>query len=104
MGWLLVMLAAVSEIIGVVGLKMYSQTKSLRNGAIYMGGFGASFGFLYTSFQYLQLSVAYAVWIGIGTAGAVLLSMFLFGESKSKSRLISVALIVIGVTGLKAMS
>ncbi|PMY00853.1 QacE family quaternary ammonium compound efflux SMR transporter, partial [Pseudomonas sp. MPR-R5A] len=28
MGWLLVMLAAVSEIIGVVGLKMYSQTKS----------------------------------------------------------------------------
>ncbi|PMY00299.1 QacE family quaternary ammonium compound efflux SMR transporter, partial [Pseudomonas sp. MPR-R5A] len=34
----------------------------------------------------------------------VLLSMFLFGESKSKSRLISVALIVIGVTGLKAMS
>lgn len=42
--------------------------------------------------------------IGIGTAGAVLLNMFLFGESKSKARIISVALIVCGVTGLKALS
>ena len=52
----------------------------------------------------LQVSVAYAVWIGIGTAGAVLLNMFLFGESKSKARIISVFLIVCGVTGLKALS
>lgn len=104
MGWLFVFCAALSEIIGVLGLKMYSQKKTIRNGIIYLGGFGASFAFLYTSFNYLQLSVAYAVWIGIGTAGAVLLNMVLFGESKNKLRIASVALIVIGVTGLKAIS
>ncbi|MED3572575.1 DMT family transporter [Cytobacillus praedii] len=104
MGWLFVICAAVSEIIGVIGLKLYSQKKSIKNGMIYLGGFGASFAFLYTSFNYLQLSIAYAVWIGIGTAGAVLLNMVLFGESKSKLRIASVGLIVIGVTGLKALS
>lgn len=104
MGWIFVFLAAISEIIGVIGLKMYSEKKTLRNGAMYLGGFGLSFALLYTSFQYLQVSVAYSVWIGIGTAGAVLINMFFFGESKSTARIVSVAAIVVGVTGLKALS
>ncbi|MBP2242736.1 paired small multidrug resistance pump [Cytobacillus eiseniae] len=104
MGWMFVLLAALSEMIGVFGLKLYSQRKSIKHGVIYLGGFGASFAFLYASFHYLQISIAYSVWIGIGTAGAVLLNMVFFGESKNKLRLASVALIVIGVTGLKALS
>lgn len=104
MGWLFVILAAISEIVGVVGLKMFSQKKTLKSGAIYGVGFGASFIFLYISFMYLQLSVAYAVWIGIGTAGAVLINMLFFGESRSIGRIVSVVLIVIGVVGLKALS
>lgn len=104
MGWVFVFLAAACEMVGVVGLKKYSQLKTFLTGFLYLGGFGASFGLLYLAFHYLQVSVAYAVWTGIGTAGAVLLNMFFFGESKSVSRIISVVLIVIGVTGLKALS
>src|SRR6185437_3114707 len=104
MGWIYVSLAAISEIIGVVGLKKYSQKKTAGSGLLYAGGFGASFAFLYMSFKYLQVSIAYAVWIGIGTAGAVLINMFFFGESKSTGRMVSVLLIVIGVVGLKALS
>lgn len=104
MGWVFVLFAASSEIAGAIGLKLYSQQKTIRNGILYIGGFGASFAFLYASFDYLQVSTAYSVWVGIGTAGAVLLNMLLFGESKSMGRLMSVALIVIGVVGLKALS
>ncbi|WP_019420011.1 DMT family transporter [Paenibacillus sp. OSY-SE] len=68
------------------------------------GGFGSSFAFLYAALNYLQLSVAYAVWIGIGTAGAVLVNMIFFNESKSIGRIISLIIIVVGVTGLKAVS
>jgi paired small multidrug resistance pump len=103
-GWIFVFLAAASEVLGAAGLKMYSQRKNLRNGTLYIGGFGASFVFLYTSFHYLQVSIAYAVWVGIGTAGAVLINMLLFGESKNLGRIISVILIIIGVVGLKALS
>ncbi|MBK3493925.1 multidrug efflux SMR transporter [Viridibacillus sp. YIM B01967] len=104
MGWIFVFFAAMSEIVGVIGLKLYSQNKTIRNMLLYVGGFGLSFALLYTSFNYLQLSIAYAVWIGIGTVGAVLINMILFGESKSVARVISIIAIVIGVAGLKAIS
>ena len=104
MGWVLIILAALSEIIGVVGLRFYSQYKTLRNLMLYIGGFGVSFALLYASFNYLQLSIAYVVWVGIGTVGAVLVNIIFFGESKNLSRIISIIAIIIGVAGLKAVS
>lgn len=104
MGWFLVMLAAAAEFIGVIGLNKYNENKTLKNILLFGGGFGSAFAFLYMSFNYLQVSTAYAVWIGIGTAGAVLINMLFFGESRSKGRIASVVLIVIGVVGLKAIS
>ncbi|MGN7386990.1 DMT family transporter [Sporosarcina sp. SAFN-015] len=104
MGWLFVSIAAISEFVGVVGLNKYSEQKSFANALLFGGGFGAAFAFLYMSFNYLQVSTAYAVWIGIGTAGAVLINMLFFGESKSKGRIASLLLIIIGVIGLKALS
>lgn len=104
MGWIYIVLAAMSEIIGVVGLRFYSQNKTIRNLLIYIGGFGLSFALLYASFNYLQLSIAYVVWVGIGTVGAVLVNMIFFGESKNLTRIISIIAIIIGVAGLKAVS
>lgn len=104
MGWLFIFFAAITEISGVIGLKMFSQKKTLKSGLLYGTGFALSFVFLYFAFQYLQVSVVYAVWIGIGTAGAVLVNMMFFGESRSQGRLVSVMLIIIGVVGLKAIA
>ncbi|MBL4951499.1 multidrug efflux SMR transporter [Neobacillus sp. OS1-32] len=104
MGWLFVLLAAACEVTGAAGLKLYSQQKTIRNGLLYIGGFAASLAFLYISFHFLQLSIAYSVWVGIGTAGAVLINMYLFGESKNIGRIISVGLIIIGVIGLRIYS
>ncbi|MBS5911717.1 MAG: SMR family transporter, partial [Paenibacillus macerans] len=83
MGWLFVLIAALFELTGVIGLKKFSQKKSMLNLLMFFGGFGGSFAFLYASFNYLQVSIAYAVWIGIGTSAAVLVNMIFFGESKS---------------------
>lgn len=104
MGWVFIILAALSEIIGVIGLRFYSQHKTIRNFILYIGGFGVSFALLYASFNYLQLSTAYVVWVGIGTVGAVLVNIIFFGESKNLSRIISILGIIIGVVGLKAVS
>lgn len=104
MGWLYVFLAAASELVGVVGLTKFSKKRSVFSAILYLGGFGASFIFLYFAFNFLQVSTAYAVWTGVGTAGAVLMNMAFFGESRSKGRIASVILIIIGVVGLKALS
>ncbi|WP_342428940.1 SMR family transporter [Paenibacillus sp. FSL L8-0158] len=104
MGWLFVFIAALFELIGVIGLKKFSLRKSFLNLLMFFGGFGGSFVFLYASFNYLQVSIAYAVWIGIGTSAAVLVNMIFFNESKSIERIISLMIIVVGVVGLKAVS
>ncbi|GAA0433359.1 MAG: DMT family transporter [Bacillota bacterium] len=104
MGWLFIASASVFEMLGVLGLRLYSQQKTIRNGLLYIGGLGGSFIFLYASFSYLLVSVAYSVFIGIGTAGAVLMNMIFFGESTNKYRIASLIAIIIGVTGLKALS
>ncbi|KGR79066.1 DMT family transporter [Ureibacillus manganicus] len=104
MGWLLVTFAAISEFVAVIGLKKYSMQKSLINFVLYAGGFGLALLCLYLSFNFLQVSTAYAVWIGVGTAGAVIINMIYFGESRSIGRICSVGLIIIGVVGLKAIT
>lgn len=104
MGWLFVGFAATSEMVGVYGLSKFARHKNMINWVLYYGGLTLSLFFLYLSFQHLLVSVAYTVFTGVGTAGAVILNMIAFGESKNMFRIISLALIIIGVTGLKAIS
>ncbi|AMM88200.1 multidrug resistance protein SMR [Bacillus pumilus] len=101
MGWFFVMLASACEIGGTIGLNMFSKKKQLTTGILFVGGFALSFLFLYASFSSVQVSVAYTVWIGLGTAGSVLFNMILFKEPKNMIRILSLLLIVIGVVGLK---
>jgi paired small multidrug resistance pump len=104
MGWFIVFMASAFEIVGVLGLKKFSIKKNALNALMYIGGFVFSFILLYQSFKYLQPSLAYAVWTGIGTAGAILISMIFFKESKSVGRILGVVIIIFGVMGLKFVS
>ncbi|HZS80131.1 MAG TPA: SMR family transporter, partial [Herbaspirillum sp.] len=52
----------------------------------------------------LPLSTAYAIWTGIGAAGAVILGIVLFHEPASLARLACLALIIVGIIGLKIVS
>lgn len=103
-GWIYIFLAAAFEIFGVAGLKQFTQKKSFKYLLWFVAGFAVSFMLLYLSFGYINVSTAYAVWIGTGTAGAVAINMMFFGESKNFARIISLMLIIAGVTGLKLVS
>ena len=46
------------------------------------------------------MSLAYAIWAGIGTALIALISYLYFNEPMSTIKLISLALIALGVIGL----
>src|SRR5699024_10115537 len=104
MGWIYVFLAAILELVGVIGLNGFSQKKSVKNFILVFVRFGGAFVSLYKAFIYLPVIIAYAVWIGIGTAAAFIVNMVFYGESKSCGRVVSLVIIIIGVVGLKAVS
>lgn len=52
----------------------------------------------------LPLGLAYAVWTGLGTIFTVTFGIFVFKESKSPAKLFFLALILVGVVGLRVVS
>ena len=63
-----------------------------------------SLGLLGIAMKSLPLGTAYAVWVGVGAVGTALLGIVLFGEAANLGRLLSLALILGGIIGLKLSS
>ena len=49
----------------------------------------------------MEVSVAYAIWAGCGTALIAIIGMFWFDEPKSLIKIVSIAFIIIGILGLE---
>ena len=64
----------------------------------------ASLGFLSLALRYLSMGVAYAVWTGIGAVGTVIVGVAFLGEARYLPKLACVALIAIGILGLRLSS
>jgi quaternary ammonium compound-resistance protein SugE len=52
----------------------------------------------------LPIGTAYAVWVGVGAAGAVLVGIALLGEPASPGRMFFLALLLVAIVGLKVTS
>jgi len=102
--WLSLFVAGLFEIFWAVGLKMTEGFSKLIPIVITVAGMIASFFFLSIALKKLPLSVAYAVWTGIGTAGTVLFGIFYFHEPTNIAHLICVAMIICGIIGLRLLS
>ena len=59
-----------------------------------------SFGLLTVALRELDVGPAYAVWTGIGAAGAATVGMIWLGEPVSVAKLVSICLVLAGVIGL----
>lgn len=63
-------------------------------------GYGLSFYFLGITLKTIPLSLAYAIWSGVGTALTTLISVILWGEALSTLKVIGIVLIISGVIAL----
>lgn len=101
MAWVLLFLAGLLEVAWAVGLKYTDGfTRPWPTAATLVAMIG-SVVLLALAVRTLPLGTAYAVWTGIGTAGAVLLGIVLFHEPATLARLFFAGLIVAGIAGLK---
>src|SRR4030095_1395547 len=101
MSWLYLIVAGLLEVAWAVTIKSTEGFTRLGPTLLSLGLMGGSFYLLGLAMRDLPTSTGYAVWVGIGAAGTALLGMFFMGESRNALRLISLALIVLGVIGLR---
>lgn len=99
--WLLVVLAAVFEVMWVAGLKYADQ---LWEWALTVIAIMISFAVLIYSGKRLPTSTVYAVFVGLGTAGTVMVEMAFFGEPFSWMKVGLIALLLVGIIGLKVVT
>lgn len=104
MYWISLFIAGILEIVWAVGLKMTEGFSKLLPSVVTVAGIIASFFFLAIAMKKLPLSIAYAIWTGIGTAGTVFFGIFYFHEPTSLAHIICVALILCGIIGLRFLN
>jgi quaternary ammonium compound-resistance protein SugE len=63
-----------------------------------------SYAFLSLALKSLPLGTSYAVWTGIGAIGTAIAGMILFNEPRQAARFACIALIAIGIVGLRMVT
>ncbi len=101
MPWILLVLAGLLEVGWAIGLKYTEGFTRLWPSVGTITAMGVSLVLLGIAMKSLPVGTAYAVWVGIGAVGTVILGIVLFDEPLNALRVGSVALIVAGLVGLK---
>ncbi len=102
--WIWLIAAIGFEVAGTTMMKL-SEGFSKLVPSVAMGIFYLlSLGALTMALKRIDVSVAYAIWSGLGTALIATIGVVLFGESMGVLKLVSIALIILGVVGLHLSS
>ncbi|MCX4189007.1 quaternary ammonium compound efflux SMR transporter SugE [Methylophaga sp. OBS3] len=104
MNWLILIFAGLLEVVWAVGLKYTEGFSKPIPSIITIAAMLASVYFLSVAMRSLPLSIAYAVWVGIGMIGAVIFGVLVFKEPLTLFKLVSLLLITTGIIGLKLSS
>ncbi len=101
MKWIILILAGVFEIGWAIGLKYTEGFTRLWPTVGTVIAMVISLGLLGIAMKSLPVGTAYAVWVGVGAIGTAILGIVLLGEPANAGRLLSLALILAGIIGLK---
>ena len=101
MAWFALLAASVFEVTWTVGMKYTDGFTRLWPSVFTLLASLCSFVLLAQAVRTLDIGLSYAVWTGIGTAGAVVFGAVLFGESLHPLGIVFIGLILVGVVGLR---
>lgn len=101
MAWVVLFIAGVLEMVWALLLK---QSEGFTKPAPTIGfivALAISMFLLAQALKTLPVGTAYAVWTGIGAAGTAIVGMIFLGESRDVLKLLSLALLIGGIIGLR---
>lgn len=102
--WLVLIIAGLFEVCWAIGLKYTQGFTKLLPSLFTIFTLAISMYLLARASHTLPIGTAYAVWVGIGAAGAALLGIILFNESASPIRIFFLILLLVSIIGLKFTS
>ncbi len=98
--WLFLAGAIVLELAGTTSMKLSEGFTRLVPSVLLFVFYGASFVGLTLALKKIEISVAYAIWSGAGTALIAMIGILYFREAATALKLVSILLIIVGVVGL----
>jgi paired small multidrug resistance pump len=96
--WIFIFIGVLFEVIWVIGFK---HADDLVSWGATVVSLMISFYLVMTASTKLPVGTVYAVFTGLGTAGTVLAEMALFDEPVKLAKLLLIAVLLVGVLGLK---
>ncbi|MEH2240779.1 DMT family transporter [Nostoc sp.] len=100
--WIYLIAAILFEVSGTTCMKLSEGFTKLVPSVLIFVFYGLCFSFLTLALKRLEVSVAYSVWAGLGTILIAIIGIIWFRESATLIKLLSIALIIIGVIGINA--
>jgi small multidrug resistance pump len=97
MAWMYLLAAIGFELFGTTSLKLSEGFTKLWWTLGVAVGYGAAFYLLSLVVKTMPLGLAYAVWSGLGTLGALVISIWLFKSDASLTVWIGAAMVIGGV-------
>jgi small multidrug resistance pump len=100
MVWFMLVGAIAAEVTATSALKMSEGLTRLLPTLVVAAGYILSFVLLAQALKQLEVSVAYAVWSGVGTAAIAVIGMLALNEPLTVTRVVGILLIIGGVVTL----
>lgn len=104
MSWLYLLIAGIFEIVWAVAIKYCDGLKLNIPLIVVVSSMIFSCLFLWLATKTIPMSIAYAVWTGIGIVGVFAYGIFVFKDPITPSTCIFVGMILVGIIGLKLFS
>ncbi len=98
--WMLLIVAIILEVFGTISMKLSDGFTKIGPVIAMLGFYAVGLSLLAYVIKSIDISIAYAVWSGLGTALIAIIGFVWFKETATTIKIISIALIVIGVIGL----
>jgi len=104
MAWTLIVVAGFFEIVWATLLKFTDGFTKVWPSIGTVLAMGISMVCMSFALREIPMGTAYVVWTGIGAVGTVILGIVLFDEPRNVVRLVCIAMIILGIAGLKLSS
>ncbi|GEN44392.1 DMT family transporter [Alkalibacillus haloalkaliphilus] len=104
MYWTALLVAGLFEMLGVLGINFINKYKNWKSIAFMIIMFSISFVLLSYSMNEITMSVAYAIWTGIGAAGSAIMGIIFFKEPATRLRILFIFCIISATIGLKLIT